>query len=50
VPDLLAGVSGEADLLFPDRLHPNAAGQQRLAENVRPQLELLLAEVEAGRR
>jgi acyl-CoA thioesterase-1 len=49
VPDLLAGVAGEPDLLFPDRLHPNAAGHQRLAENVRPQLELLLAEVQAGR-
>ncbi len=49
-PDLLAGVSGEDGLLFPDRLHPNAAGQQRLAENVLPHLELVLAEVEAGRR
>jgi len=50
VPDLLAGVSGEAGLLFPDRLHPNAAGQRRLAGNVLPQLELLLAEVDAGGR
>jgi acyl-CoA thioesterase-1 len=50
VSDLLAGVAGEPDLLFPDRLHPNAAGQQRLAGNVLPQLELVLAEVEAGRR
>jgi len=49
VPDLLAGVAGNADLLFPDRLHPNASGQRRLAENVRPQLELLLAELRAGR-
>ena len=49
VPDLLAGVAGEADLLFPDRLHPNAAGQQRLAQNVLPPLELVLAEVAAGR-
>lgn len=45
VPDLLAGVAGRPDLLFPDRLHPTAAGHERLAENVRPQLELLLAEV-----
>jgi len=50
VPDLLAGVAGEKTLLFPDRLHPNAAGHLRLAENVRPQLELVLAEAEAGRR
>ena len=50
VPDLLAGVTGEADRLFPDRLHPNAAGQERLAGNVRPQLELALAGLEAGRR
>jgi acyl-CoA thioesterase-1 len=49
VPDLLAGVAGEPGLLFPDRLHPNAAGQRRLAENVRPRLELLLAEVRRGR-
>ncbi len=49
VPDLLAGVAGNADLLFPDRLHPDAAGHRRLAENVRPQLELLLAELAAGR-
>jgi acyl-CoA thioesterase-1 len=47
VPDLLAGVAGQPDLLFPDRLHPTAAGHQRLAANVRPHLELLLAEVGA---
>ncbi|HXK08661.1 MAG TPA: GDSL-type esterase/lipase family protein [Vicinamibacteria bacterium] len=50
VPDLLAGVAGREELLFPDRLHPNAAGQERLAGNVLPHLELLLAEVEAARR
>jgi acyl-CoA thioesterase-1 len=50
VSDVLAGVAGEPGLLFPDRLHPNAAGQQRLAENVLPQLELVLVEVEAVRR
>lgn len=49
VPDLLAGVAGEAELLFPDRLHPNAAGQQVLAHNVLPPLELVLAEVAAGK-
>jgi acyl-CoA thioesterase-1 len=50
VPDLLAGVAGREELLFPDRLHPNAAGHERLAGNVRPHLELVLAEVEAARR
>jgi acyl-CoA thioesterase-1 len=49
VPDLLARVAGQPDLLFPDRLHPNAAGHRRLAENVCPHLELLLAEVQATR-
>jgi acyl-CoA thioesterase-1 len=49
VPDLLAGVAGQPDLLFPDRLHPRAAGQARLAENVRPHLELLIAEMQAAR-
>lgn len=50
VPDLLAGVAGQRELLFPDGLHPNAGGQQRLARNVRPQLELVLAEVPGARR
>jgi acyl-CoA thioesterase-1 len=50
VPDLLAGVTGEKGLLFPDRLHPNTAGQERLARNVLPALELVLAEVEARKR
>jgi acyl-CoA thioesterase-1 len=50
VPDLLDGVAGHEELLFPDRLHPNAAGHVRLAETVRPHLELVLAEVEADRR
>jgi acyl-CoA thioesterase-1 len=45
VPDLLAGVSGHEELLFPDRLHPNAAGHVRLAETLRPHLELVLAQV-----
>jgi acyl-CoA thioesterase-1 len=49
VPDLLAGVAGQPALLFPDLLHPNAAGHERLARNVRPHLELLLAEVRPGR-
>lgn len=50
VPDLLAGVAGRPELLFPDRLHPNAAGHRRLAGNVGPELERVLAEVGAARR
>jgi acyl-CoA thioesterase-1 len=50
VPDLLAGVAGHRELLFPDGLHPNAAGHQRLAVNVRPQVEMVLAQIEAARR
>ena len=47
VPDLLVGVAGQEELLFPDRLHPTAAGHVRLAETVRPHLELVLAEASA---
>jgi acyl-CoA thioesterase I len=50
VPYLLEGVAGQPALNFSDGLHPTAEGQKRLAENVRPALELLLAEVEAARR
>jgi acyl-CoA thioesterase-1 len=50
VPDLLAGVAGEPALLFPDRLHPNAAGHRRIADNVRLHVEIALAEVEGARR
>jgi acyl-CoA thioesterase-1 len=50
VLDLLDGVAGHEELLFPDRLHPNAAGHVRLAETVRPHLELVLAQVEAEDR
>jgi len=34
VPYLLEGVGGDPDLNLPDRIHPNAAGQRILAENV----------------
>lgn len=44
VPDLLAGAAGDPRRMFPDALHPNAAGQRRLAENVRPALEFVLTE------
>ncbi len=50
VPFLLEGVAGRPELNFPDRLHPTAAGHERLAQNVRPHLEMLLAELApAGR-
>jgi len=49
VPFLLEGVAGRAEMTFPDGLHPSAVGQERVAENLRPHLELLLAEVRAGR-
>ncbi len=49
VPDLLVGVAGDPELLFADRLHPNAAGHKRLADNVGPQLALVLAEVRGHR-
>lgn len=45
VPFLLEGVAGRPELNFPDGIHPTAAGHERLAENVRPHLERLLAEI-----
>ena len=36
---------GSRELLMPDGLHPNAAGQQQLARNVTRDVELLLAEL-----
>jgi acyl-CoA thioesterase-1 len=50
VPFLLDGVAGKAELNHGDGLHPNAAGHERLAANVRPHLELLLAELEPAPR
>jgi len=50
VADLLDGVSGHEEKLFADGLHPNAAGQEQLAENVRPKVELALVEIAAGPR
>ena len=44
VPYLLEGVGGEPLLNFPDRLHPNAAGQKILAENVWRVLEPIARE------
>ena len=42
VPSLLAGVLGRRDLNLPDRVHPNAAGQRLLANNVWAVLEPML--------
>jgi acyl-CoA thioesterase-1 len=45
VPDLLAGVADAPERMLPDGLHPNAAGQRRLAETVRDALEAVLADL-----
>ena len=42
VPFLLEGVGGVAALNQPDRIHPTAEGQKRVADNVWPVLEPLL--------
>ena len=42
IPYLLEGVGGDPDLNQPDRVHPNAAGQRVLAENVWRVLEPIL--------
>jgi acyl-CoA thioesterase-1 len=47
LPDLMAGAAGDPGRMFPDGLHPNGAGQRQLADNVRPALDLVLAEVGA---
>jgi acyl-CoA thioesterase-1 len=45
VPYLLQGVAGDPSLNLPDGIHPNAAGQKILAENVWRVLEPLAREV-----
>jgi acyl-CoA thioesterase-1 len=47
VPYLLEGVAGNPSLNLPDGIHPNAAGQKMLAENVWRVLEPLAREVAA---
>ena len=42
VPFLLAGVGGVAELNQADGIHPTAAGQVKVAANVKPYLEELL--------
>lgn len=43
IPFLLEGVAANPELNQPDRIHPTAAGQRRVADNVWPVLEPLLA-------
>lgn len=45
VPFLLEGVAGRPELNQEDGIHPNAAGQKRLAANVLPRLREVLQEV-----
>jgi len=49
VPYLLEGVAGDPSLNLPDGIHPNAAGQKILAENVWRVLEPIAREVAEGR-
>ena len=49
VPYLLEGVSGDPSLNLPDGIHPNAAGQRVLAENVWRVLEPIAREVSMQR-
>jgi acyl-CoA thioesterase-1 len=49
VPYLLKGVAGYPSLNLPDGIHPNAAGQKILAENVWRVLEPMAREVAKGR-
>jgi acyl-CoA thioesterase I len=49
VPYLLEGVGGNPSLNLPDGIHPNAAGQKILAENVWRVLEPVARDVAQGR-
>jgi acyl-CoA thioesterase-1 len=48
IPYLLEGVGGDPNLNQPDHIHPNAAGQKMLAENVWRVLEPIAREVATG--
>ena len=48
IPYLLAGVGGDPSLNLPDRVHPNAAGQRILAENVWQVLEPVVQKATAA--
>lgn len=45
VPSLLERVAGDPKMTLPDGIHPNAAGQKILAQNVWPYLEPIAREV-----
>jgi acyl-CoA thioesterase-1 len=49
IPYLLEGVGGDPELNLPDRIHPNAAGQRILAENVWRVLEPILRGIKERR-
>lgn len=49
IPYLLEGVGGDPDLNLPDRVHPNAAGQRILAENVWRVLEPIVRGIKERR-
>ena len=49
IPYLLKGVGGDPALNLPDRIHPNAAGQRVLAENVWSVLEPMLRKTDVTR-
>jgi acyl-CoA thioesterase I len=49
VPYLIEGVAGDPSLNLPDGIHPNAAGQKILAENVWRVLEPIAREMAQGR-
>jgi acyl-CoA thioesterase I len=48
IPYLLEGAGGDPNLNQPDHIHPNAAGQRILAENVWRVLEPIVREVATG--
>ncbi|MBA3881481.1 MAG: arylesterase [Chthoniobacterales bacterium] len=48
IPYLLEGVGGDPSLNLPDRVHPNAAGQRALAQNVWRVLEPLVTKATAA--
>ncbi len=50
VPFLLADVGGVAELNQPDGIHPTAAGQEKVADNVLPHLRALLDRRRAAAR